>query len=213
MSSASEPVLAWLRKVLAARTINTAELAQKCGIPRPRLRRILVGTEPMLVDELFLITQALEVAPADLALPAWPPAGPSDDPAPDVEPDAKAAPSVDPWGNQPEQLFRIAFALGCDLLFTAETSMLEDSGVPSYILQQYRDGQVPIQLDAMFHGHNAPRYDEQGITLTLSFDALYDCRFPWTSIRRMIFTPMAPEAAEQPQPEPPKGRPKLRLVE
>lgn len=213
MSRASEPVLAWLRNLLAARSVNTAELAKKSGVPRQRLRRILLGTEPMLVDELFALTQALEVSAGDLGVPDGPSAPATTDPPAPEGPDLRG---LDPWGNQPEQLFRVAFALGCDLLFTAETAMLTESGVPPYVLAQYREGQLPIELDAQFHGHNAPRYDADGITLTLSFDALYECRFPWASIRRMIFSPVPPEAEEGSPPEAPpepKGRPRLRLVD
>jgi transcriptional regulator with XRE-family HTH domain len=210
MPRPSEPVLAWLRDLLATRGINTAELAKKSGVARPRLRRVLLGSEPMLVDELMAITGALQVSPADLPADAVPRAS-TEDPTPA----AMQITGLDPWGNQPEQLFKVAFALGCDLLFTAEAALLQESGIPAYVLQQYRDAQIPVELDAAFHGHNAPRYDETGVTLTLSFDALYDCRFPWASIRRMVFSPTVPEPVEAPapEPEPVKGRPRLRLVD
>lgn len=212
----SDPVLAWLRQLIEKRGINTAALAERCQIPRARMRKLLVGAEPMLVDELLRVSTALELSPADMGLPeaaGEPPEAAPTDPAPPPE-----GPRVDPWGNHPEQLFRVAFGLGCDFFFLAAADQLDDSGVPGQTLAQYRGRELPIKLDAAYHGYNNPRFDDGGITLTLSFDQLYDCRFPWTSIRQFILYPAPPEPGAKPEPtdeapdEGAKGRPHLRLV-
>ena len=53
MSRPSDQVLALLRKIMADRKVNTASLAASVNIPRARMRKLLAGTEPMLVDELL----------------------------------------------------------------------------------------------------------------------------------------------------------------
>jgi hypothetical protein len=67
----------------------------------------------------------------------------------------------------------------------------------------------------MYHAYNEPRYHEHGITLTLSFDALYDCTFPWSAIKQFIFFPVSPDA-QQPKPDSDEDKspsgPHLRLV-
>jgi hypothetical protein len=135
----------------------------------------------------------LNLSPADMGLAPEAAAAAekaeSSEPTPET-PKADLVPN--PWGNHPEQLFRIGFALGCDFFFIADTSALADSGVPAATLKSSGKN-LSIGLDARFHADNAPRYDEAGVTLTLSFDRLYDCRFPWTSIRQVIFFPAPPE--------------------
>jgi hypothetical protein len=124
--------------------------------------------------------------------------------------------TLDPYGNHPEQLFRAAFALGIDFMFVVATDNLEDSGVPKSTLEQYSGRELPIKLDAAFHVHNNPSYNDVGVSLTLSFDALYTCSFPWSVFRQFIFFPVIPDAIEEEEeeeaPDPNSGRPKLRLV-
>jgi len=223
MSRSSEPVLAWLRTMSEKRGLNTAALAGKCGLQRGRVRKILTGEEEMTLEELLKLTTALEISPGDLGLPGSALLKETaDEPSSAlgvVEPEAdqggageggkEAVPSVDAWGNHPEQLVRIGFALGCDFMMVATTSELADSGLPAQVIEQYRDGAVPIRLDAAYHKYNQPRYDERGVTMTLSFDALYECTFPWTSLRQVLFFPAPPRAVEPPAPK----KPSLRLVE
>jgi hypothetical protein len=207
MPRASDPVLGWLRTLIEKRGLNTAEVANKAKLPRARLRKILTGSEPMLVDELLQLSTALEISPTDMGLPEG--AGAElPEPDPDALPQEIAPVKVDPWGNHPQQLFQIAFGLGCDFYFSAEVAQLADSGVPAKVLDQFRDGNVGIKLDALHHQDNAPRYDPDGITLTLSFDRLYDCRFPWASIQQIVFFPLRPEPPAQEGPK----KPHLRLV-
>jgi hypothetical protein len=213
MARPSEPLLAWLRKTLDEKGVNTAKVAETSGLTRARVRKILTGGEPMLVDELLAITRALELTPAELAAAGELPAEPApalriaaDEPEPE-------GPKVDPWGNQPEQLIRIAFALGCDFFLLVDGAQLEGSKLPQSVINQYRGRDLPIKLDAAYHKYNNPRYDDLCVTLALSFDAVYDCRFPWSAIKQVVFFPVAPEP-EPPgdEPAPPSGGPKLRLV-
>ena len=216
MPRPSEPMLAWLRKLVEGRGLNTAQVATKVGLPRARVRKILVGAEPMLVDELVQISNALEIKPADMGMPGQLEESPELTVAPD--PDALPAattPAVDPWGNHPEQLFRVGFALGCDFFFLAKADELTGCGVPAHVLAQYRGGEMPIRLDAQYHSHNAPTYDDTAVTIQLSFDTVYACRFPWTAIRQVIFFPAMPDPVtldppSEDEPTPPK--PHLRLV-
>ncbi|MEQ1566972.1 MAG: helix-turn-helix transcriptional regulator [Myxococcota bacterium] len=215
MAKGSEPVLAFLRGLLDKRGMNTAALATKCNLPRARVRKVLTGVEPMTLDELLAISTALEVSPTDVGLAATAEAEAQATPAIAVAaPDAEApGPKVDPWGNQPEQLLRVGFALGCDLLFVTEVAALDGSGVPDAVLKQYAQGQLPIRLDAAFHSYNAPRYTPYGVTMSLSFDAVYECTFPWAAIKQVSFFPAAVEPEPAPEAPPKPGRPTLRLVQ
>lgn len=209
MGRQSDPVLKWLRGLIEGRGLNTAALAEECGIPRQRLRRILGGNEPMLVDELLAISNALKISPADMGLPEG-------TPEPDTLPlpQEPAAMGLDPWGNHVEQLFRVGFTLGCDFQFAADPSELEGSGLPAAVLAEHQGRGLTIGLTAKYHRYNNPRYEADGITLTLSFDGLYDCRFPWSSIRHVWFVPQ-PEPAAAPEETAREARPKphLRLVD
>ena len=69
---------------------------------------------------------------------------------------------VDSLGNQPRQLFEFAFALNCDFLFMARTADLSGSKVPAAVLDRYAGRDLPIKMDAAYHSHNQPRYDEGG---------------------------------------------------
>ena len=140
-----------------------------------------------------------------------------DDDDDDDDDELSPAAAVDPFGNQPRQLIEIAFGLGCDFLFLARITDLGSSGIPEAVLRRYENREIPIKLDAAYHSYNKPIYTDETLTLTLSFDSLYDCTFPWASIRQVIFSPVTPEAPAK-KPEPPKDttspkKPFLRLVE
>ena len=214
--SRTNELLRWLRDVIEDRSLNVAALADKAGIARERLRTVLVGNEAMTVEELLSVSEALEISPSDFG---FSPRG--QNPEPRVLPLRGVGPTerapgleIDPYGNHPRQLFEFGFELGCDFLFYAKTDELAESGVPRDVLARFTPRDVAIKLDAAYQPYNEPRYDEDAITLTLSFDALYDCRFPWTSIRQVVFFPAPPEKKPVEPPKPAeKARPKLRLVE
>lgn len=192
---------------------TVADVAQQAALDRGRLRRVLKGTDGLLVDELITLSQVLQLAPSDLGVDA------DDIPAAataapglrlvDVDAPAQVAPSVsvDPWGNHVEQLFRVGFGLACDFFFLSDAAQLMESGVPDSVLSRFRGKDLPIKLDAAFHRHMDPQYGEHGIRLVLSFDTLRACTFPWAAVRQVVFFPAPVEAAPV-EPE----RPKLRLV-
>jgi transcriptional regulator with XRE-family HTH domain len=222
MGRPSDPVLKWLRSLIESRGLNTAALAEKSKIPRQRLRRILAGGDAMLVDELMQVSNALQISPADMGLHGPDlPEGDGEAPVPTFEPDTlplpdePAATGLDPWGNHVEQLFRAGFTLGCDFHFAADPAELEGSGVPEAVLRGYQGRGLPIEMKAEYHPYNNPRYDADGITLTLSFDGLHECRFPWTSIRHVLFLPQVDAGDAKPGGDPKgrPGKPHLRLVD
>ena len=215
MSPQVTSLLSWLRERLDERGLKTASLAARMGAPRSHVRRVLSGGEDLTVEELLRIIDILELSPEELGLPALE----VDDktPMPEVRPmqmaladDEEDVLELTPWGNHHEQLLRVAFELGCDVGFTCATPLLADSGIPAAVLQA-QGPQMLIQLDAAYHRYNNPRYDEGGVTLTLSFDALYDCRFPWEAVGEVIFRPQAFDPPAETDDVPPSG-PHLRLV-
>jgi hypothetical protein len=224
----SDPLLRWLRGLLAERKLSAPALAEKSSLERNRVRQILSGHEAMTVDELLQISKALSLSPTDFGLAGVPnpaiedPASPvalATEPVEDDEIPEPPSPTVavDPLGNHPRALFEMGFALQCDFLFLLDVAQLDGSGVPQSVLQRYKDRELPIKLDAAYHSYNAPRYEDTAVTLTLSFDALYECRFPWTAVKQVAFYPSPPPPPKEepaPPPEAPKkGRPFLRLVE
>lgn len=222
----SNALLGWLRTLIDQRGSSVADLAARTQLDRAHLRKVLAGAESMTVDELLLVTQALELAPKDFGLPAddavpaeaAPAAEDAARPQLGVVPDVADAaeptdrPALDPWGNHPEQLVRAGFALGCDFQLVADTPQLGASGVPKAVLERHAR-ELVLKFDAAYHSYNAPRYTDAAVTVTLSFDALYDCTLPFTAIKQVTFWPAAPETVkpEAREPEKPRG-PHLRLV-
>ena len=220
MASPSEPLLQHLRQLLKTRGMNTAGLANAAGLDRDRVRRVLGGSEPLTVDELIVLAQALQLQPTDLGLPSEAVELAEQELA--AQPEARETDLADieealnPYGNQVSQLFEVGFALGCDFFFHAHTADLQGSGVPESVLSRYADAELPIRLDAAYHADHEPRLEADGVHLRLGFDALYDCFFPWAAIRQVRFFPATPEPDDEPQAEPVEPSPKapfLRLVE
>lgn len=232
----SHALLRLIRDVAQKKELNTAALARLANLDRARLKHVLAGTEPMLVDEFVALAQALEISPTDMGLGV--PAG-AEDAGDDEEGDdegpvladapvplrayarrerAPAGFEPDPFGNHAEQALRLGFALGCDLFFIVDVKQLGESGVPRSVLSRYPE-HMPIRLDAAFHKHNDPQFFPVGLQLTLSFDSIYTCLFPWASFRQISFFPLPPsdkDEPEGPKPEPtkpPTRRGHLRLVE
>lgn len=126
--------------------------------------------------------------------------------------------AADPYGNHAAQIMRLGLALGCDLHLLVETTDIQDSGVPPQVLAQFRD-RLPLRLDAAFHRHHDVRFLPEAVQITLSFDALYTCRFPWASIQQVTLFPLPPDDEPEPEedtedePSPAVRRGHLRLVE
>ena len=220
MSRPSEPLLRWLRELLRERKVTSAALAESAKLPHAHVRKLLAGGEPMTVDELLQLTQALDLSPKDFGMMAGfelAAVEPEDEAIPPAVDETAFVAGIDPYGNHPKQLFQVGFTLGCDFWFHADPSLLGDSKVPKDVLSRFPAPRLlPIQLDAAYHQYNNPRYTESGITLTLSFDALYDCTFAWEAIKQFAFFPIKPELIEDEPEEEPTPAPKrshLRLVE
>jgi plasmid maintenance system antidote protein VapI len=208
VSRPSEPLLRWLRKQIDAREENTSSLAQKLGRPKAEVRRILTGADPLTVDDLVRITELLGISEDDLGVTARLQAVVEE--ADDTDDDAH-------WDNQPRALVQFGFDRGIDFMLLAASDELGDWGGPARVAEQYRGREVPLQLDAAWHKHMKAELGDEGLSVTLSFDGLYRCWFPWAVIKRVIFIPMPPAPQEappppSPPPEAPKARPHLRLV-
>jgi hypothetical protein len=211
VSKPSGPILAWLRTQLKAKGLNVAALANKTNSKRKDVRKVLEGREPLTVDQLMTWTQALELSLEELvAVPIPDPDAEAPAPRPADEDDSRFV--VDPFGMQAEQALRFAFAAGTDFSFVCDTAQLADSGVPESVLSRFPQ-HLLIQLDSAYHAHNNPRYDERGVSLTLSFDTLYECSFPWSALVEVRLRLEAPDALPpEEKDEEPAGRPTLRLV-
>lgn len=217
MSAPSEPLLAWLQELLDKRGMSVSVLAGKTGLDRKRVKKILAGTEPMMVDELLTITNLLEVSPTDLGLT---PADAAPRPAPAAPAPALPAGVVGFENTTPDQaamLVESGFLLGCTFMMLVDTAELAaDSGLPEATVAQYSGKPLPIKFEHEYHKYNEPDFFPDSVAVTLSFDALYRCTFPWTSIRRMLFWPKPIEAPPQPEEEATAkkpGAPFLKLVE
>jgi len=209
VSKPSAPILAWLRTQLKNKGLNVAALAGKTGAKRKDVRKVLDGREPLTVDQLMTWTQALDLSLEELvAVPVEVPE--TEAPRAATEDDTRFV--VDPFGMQAEQALKFAFAAGTDFSFVADTTQLQDSGVPQNVLSRFPQ-HLLIQLDAAYHAHNNPRFDERGVSLTLSFDTLYECSFPWSAVLEVRLRLEPPDALppEEDEPEEPSG-PTLRLV-
>lgn len=218
MARSTDNLLGLLRRLMQQRGVQVAALAEKTGIARGHLRKVLTGSQPMLVDELVAVSTALDIQPHELGVADVTQQRQHASVLADADVPVPPAEAIDPFGNHTEQLFRIGFALGCDFAFVARAEALADSGVPAPVLAKSPGGKLVFTLDARYHPDNDPRYDPEGITLTLSFDRLVDCRFPYASVVQVSFSPVASEKSEpesEPEPTDEKkkpGRPHLRLV-
>ena len=220
MSRPSDPLLGFLRDVIRRKSLTTQALSEKTGIDRSILKRRLSGTDAMTVDDLVLLSNALELGPDELQFPAAPgpflaPSVPASGLA--VTHGAEAVgddddDGPDPAGSLPKQVVRLAFALGIDVMLMFDSTQLGESGIPGSVLSRFKE-LMPIRLEAKFHRHNKPVFGDTEFQCVLSFDRLYTCNFPRTSFRQVHFI-LPVEEPVVPEPEPPKpaGKPFLRVI-
>ena len=209
METRVDELLEKLRSKLESSEYTTAEFAKLVGEDAKTVRAALSQREPLTVEQWFLWNDALGEKPAD-ALESAPEgkqvAGPTL-----VRIGAQEPSAIDPYGLPAEQLVRLGFAMGVDFLFVADTKQLLESGVPDDVLATFPDSMV-IKLDSAYHGHNSPRFSEEGVLLSLSFKGVSDCFFSWESILQVIFHVGTPAEPEKTDDDSAPG-PGLRLVE
>ncbi|MED5369455.1 MAG: hypothetical protein VX899_00450 [Myxococcota bacterium] len=217
-SRPSEPVLALIRATLRERELNVAAFAEQVGEKRSLVKRVLAGKEPLTVDQLMTWTQSLGLGVEELAGGVMPeePKVATLGAADLAQADEDDSIRLSPYGLHAEQAIKMAFAMSVDFAFVSESAQLKDSGVPPDVLARFPERML-IRLDAAYHKYNAPQYDDFGLTLTLSFDTIYTCVFPWSSVLQVTLycEPPDPQDAPQPDPEPepePESRPTLRLI-
>lgn len=214
-----------LRDALLKRGLNSTELAERVGLSRAELKRRLAGQADLSVDEFILIAQALDLQKDVAALvntPALPepapvPAGSESVPAVHTLHGASTPEDgIDGFGSPPRELVRAGFAFGLDMFLNFSAAQVRNSGVPESVLSRFPDT-LPIRLESRWHRHNRAEFRDDELQVTLSFDALRVCTFPWSALRSVAFTlPDAPEPKppEKPEADRPAGpRPVLRLVE
>ena len=97
-----------------------------------------------------------------------------------------------------------------DSLIGGEVARRVHERVPDDVLATFPDSMV-IKLDSAYHGHNSPRFTDEGVLLSLSFKGVNDCFFSWDTILQVIFHVGSPgdpkKAGDDPSPSP-----GLRLV-
>lgn len=212
-------LLKLLRDAALRKGMDALAVSAETDIPSERVEAILAGDEPITVDEFIAMALGLEMGLEDLGGQvvglsvmedhAGLPGGPAG-----IGDLGEAVSAVaDRDGNHAAQIVQLGFALGCDVFFMADATRLDGAGFPDKILARFPE-QLPIRLDAAFHKHMAPRYDPEGLTLALSFGALYTCTIPWDAfIQVTLFPHHVPTTVEPPPEEPEQGRGHLRLVE
>jgi len=216
----SDPLLKLLRDALQKRGGSTAELAARLGMDRAELKRRLSGTEDLTIDQFLRLAEALELQKdvAGLAAVEAPEpeaegevAGTESVPAVHTLRGADEASGLDTFENPARELVRGGFGWGLDMFLQFDATQLTASGVPESVLRKFPET-LPIRLEARWHRHNRPDFGDESLTVSLSFDALRVCTFPWSALRTVSFT-IPPEAtAPPPAPEPGPLRPVLRLV-
>ena len=210
MAESSNELLRLLRQLSNQRRLTPAVLAQRTGMSRGQVRRLLSGREPMLVDDLLKLSTAMELTPTDLGLGGI--EGASSEGA-ETEAITEVGSPLEVLSSAEEEsgyysvhaaeLVQTGFRLGCNFLLVCDTSLLQNSGVPDVVLTQHEGRPLTIQFDAAYHGYNKPRFDMDGLKVTLSFDALYECTFVWAAIQRVVFFPEMEPVPEEHPPEPP----------
>lgn len=235
----SEPLLVFLRDAIRRKGLSTVVLAEKLGRNRSELKRALSGSEPMTLDDLVVLSQALELTAAELGIGgASPPAempevvplrggvraadeedssvvrpfGVAEDDEVEDTPPVDDVAGPDPLGNLAKQTLQFGYALGVDIFVVFDAKQLGESGVPVPVLKRFPE-QFPVKFEARVHRLQRPVFGEDAFEVLLSFDRLYPCVFPWTAFRQVTFTlpEEAPEPAPTPKPDP-ATRPTLRVV-
>jgi len=208
----SAPLIRMLREAAKNRGLNTAALAKRAGVDRGVLKQVLAGQVPLTVDLFISLAESLELGATDFSALATRTDAAPDAPTfiPVAHQEATPLPLVDPLGNHADQILRLGFSLGCDMVFMLRTADLEASGIPGSVIEKFPE-HLPIRLDAAFHQHNDPRFLPETIVLKLSFDTIYECTLPWSAFLQITVVPLTSRPTQSEAPG--DTGPHLRLVE
>ncbi len=208
MESRIEKVLVWLRNGLEQSEHSTSAFALLVGADAKTVRAALSGRSEITLAQCYSWAAVLGLNPAE-ALGVGDDASQWSGPRL-VQVEGEAGGGTESFRLPAEQAVRLGFALEIDFLFVAETRKLGDSGVPDDVLATFPDSMV-IKLDSAYHGHNSPRFTEEGVLLSLSFKGVNDCFFSWDTILQVIFHVGSPGDPKKADDDPSPG-PGLRLV-
>jgi hypothetical protein len=235
VSRPSEPILEMLRGWVRRKGLTTAQVAERSGLERARVKVLLAGQDVMTIDEFLLVTQAMDIGPEELGLVPSPDAPASPDATVAERPTRPTAPRLviasgdtppPPIPLRPVQTVPTPTGdapLEPDALGNLPKQVLQLGfalGIDLFMIldaRQLRGSNVPqavlsrfpetlpIRLEARYHSHNRPRYLDDCFECVLSFDALYTCTFPWSAFREVRF--LLPEEAPRPSVPPERTDP------
>lgn len=82
-------------------------------------------------------------------------------------------------------LVEAARAGGLDffIIIGGDPAIRKKMGLPTEVLDEQP---LLLGFQASYHEHSKPVGDEHGLNCELSFDALYHCRIPWSSVKRLV---------------------------
>ena len=221
MTGPSNQMLQLINQIIQQKGINSARLAAELGMERKVVKRLLRGEIELTVNQLFALTECLDLQESDLAQMGLalnlPESGSGSATVNDEDKRSNEHSwQPDPNGNATMQLVRMGFELGTTIFLLLDSSQLTLSGIPSATLDHFKP-KLPIRLDPEFHHYNEPRFRKGGLELKLSFDQVYDCFLPWSAFEQVTFyvdeePESESESSEEGKPEESTGAPFLRLV-
>lgn len=219
----SDPLLKLLRDALLKRGLSTIDLASKVGMGRAELKKRLAGGADLTIDQFLILAQALDLQKHVVGLAGQEFAAEEEGAvAGDESVSAvhtlrassgdSSTPGLDPFENPARELVRGGFGWELDMFLQFDVALLQGSGVPESVLRKFPET-LPIRLESRWHRHNRPDFGDDALSVTLSFDSLLVCSFPWAALRTVSFTlPVDTSAPVTPEPAPSSPRPVLRLV-
>ena len=221
MTGPSNQILQLINQIIQRKGINSTRLAAELGLERKVVKRLLRGDLELTVNQLFALTECLDLQEEDLqqmGLSLSLSDGSSDTADTNLNPQNSIEDNwrPDPNGNATMQLVRMGFELGSTIFMLLDSSQLSLSGIPSATLNHFKP-KFPIRLDPEFHHYNEPRYSKSGLALKLSFDQVYDCFLPWSAFEQVTFyvdedPESESEGSEEVSAEESTGAPFLRLI-
>jgi hypothetical protein len=88
----------------------------------------------------------------------------------------------------------VAAGLDFYVVVGADASTRIKMGLPQSVVDRQP---LLLTLPAAYHAYSMPTADEVGLHCVLSFDTLYNCRIPWTSVLQVVL--VQADSAEWPE--------------